>query len=400
MLATTVNHVELSPTYFVLIWAGSGALAAFVPLRAFAGSHLQAPSLRRFRDRSYLGYRFVWEYVFVRASSQSLYIVLGLLAGLAATGGLRGAIALFGPLTVIILAASSFGIPIIRSLAPVHRDGALLGASMVLVFLCITWTLAIQLTPDPLGIRILGETWEGARDFSLAVGTQTAFTAGSAMAYVALRLVAPLSTLTLSILPAIVLPSMFFVATSSVGPLAPFGASPAVLRPKPPVRYSSISGFELAGEGSRPTDREASGLVIGYAIHSLPDSKQPETAAAGLADLRAIWQRLVHSLRPGDARRASISGPMAWRAAIAFLSTPSSIASTARRADSSANCASSNERSVTRASPAYDSASSAASFRSLTATSYGMISPQVAAYSETLSTSKATLGTSKAVATM
>ena len=89
---------------------------------------------------------------------------------------------------------------------------------MVLVFLCITWTLAIQLTPDPLGIRILGETWEGARDFSLAVGTQTAFTAGSAMAYVALRLVAPLSTLTLSILPAIVLPSMFFAGYFVGGP--------------------------------------------------------------------------------------------------------------------------------------------------------------------------------------
>jgi O-antigen/teichoic acid export membrane protein len=209
---------SMSALTFVAVWGTAGALAGLVCLPVFRSPHAGAPSLRRFRSRSYLGYRFVWEFVALRASSQFLVILLGVLAGLSAVGGFRGATTMFGPLSVMIMAASSFGVPIVRSVSEGRRETALLAMAGVLVGATVVLMVVLMVLPDSVGSRLLGDTWAGAMSYVPAVGAQTAFTSITTVVFMGLRMAAPRSTLRLRVVPAMLMPLSFAVGYVLAGP--------------------------------------------------------------------------------------------------------------------------------------------------------------------------------------
>ena len=191
-------------------WAVTGAFSALLVL-PFFGRWTAVPSLRRFRDRSYLGYRFVWEFLALRALGQGLTLSLAFFASLAAVGAVRGANTLFGPLTVALLAAGSFGAPLVMRAPARLRDRVLGTLGLVLVSMTVAVFLLFLSLPHSVGTRILGDSWDGARTMLLPVGAQIACTAVSTVAYLALRLVDPRSTLPLRLWAAAAYLPGFFI---------------------------------------------------------------------------------------------------------------------------------------------------------------------------------------------
>jgi len=235
LVALHARGFTMSALTFVAVWGTAGALAGLVCLPVFRSPHAGSASLRRFRSRSYLGYRFVWEFVALRASSQSLVIILGVLAGLSAIGGFRGATTMFGPLSVMIMAVSSFGVPIVRSVSEGRRETAMLAMAGVLVGTTVVLMVVLMVLPDSVGSRLLGETWAGAMLYVPAVGAQTAFTSITTVVFLGLRMAAPRSTLRLRVVPAMLMPLGFAVgyllagATGSAWGIAAASGSQAAI---------------------------------------------------------------------------------------------------------------------------------------------------------------------------
>lgn len=206
-----------SASAYVIAWAVSGSLSGLSVLKSFSAADGSRLSLRRYAGRHFLGYRFLGEFLAMRASSQILTVLLSVFVGYAATGGLRGATVLFGPLVVLILASSSFGIPIIRSSAPEHRERTLAALALLLAGSCVLLTLLLQSVPLEAGRQMLGATWNGALEFVLPVGAQLTLTSLSTAIFVALRMIAPRSTLKLRVVPAVLLPAFFFAGLAMGG---------------------------------------------------------------------------------------------------------------------------------------------------------------------------------------
>jgi hypothetical protein len=208
-----------SPTSFALAWCASGGAAGLLCLGPLVGlgKDLPRPTLHRFRHRQYLGYRFVWEFLAIRAAGQGLTLGLGGLAGLGAAGALRGATTLFGPMNVLILATMSFGVPIVRSLNSHRKDVLVLVLACLLAGVSTGLTVVLWMLPVRLGEAVLGDTWRLAHSVIPAVGTQTALGAVAAVAFMVIRMEEPRATFVPRIIAAVLVFPAFFIGFAQWG---------------------------------------------------------------------------------------------------------------------------------------------------------------------------------------
>jgi O-antigen/teichoic acid export membrane protein len=199
-------------TMVALLWAGAGTLsllpiALFLPLVRRLDRHVE---IRRIFERNYLGHRFFGEFFAVRATSQGLSIVLGGLAGLTATGALRGVSTLFGPLTVLLNAVVAFTIPILRRFEPRTRDRWILALAAGLSFVSALLMVVLLLLPDSVGRLLLGDTWAGAQSLIVPIGVQSIALSVSTVCVIALRMIDPKATLWIRLAGAVVVIVLFF----------------------------------------------------------------------------------------------------------------------------------------------------------------------------------------------
>lgn len=210
---SSLLDVPRSSLMLTLLWGAAGAVSGILGVLLIV-RHLPRSGPLNLRDeylrRDFLGLRFLVEFLAVRGSSQALALILGALAGIAATGALRGATTLFGPLTMLLLAASTFAIPVIRSQDRAHQDRILISLATGLALLAGAMTVAFLAIPDTWGERLLGQTWAIAEPLILPVGLQVMALALSSMGYTALRMSAPTKTLSLRLIGALVQVVFFF----------------------------------------------------------------------------------------------------------------------------------------------------------------------------------------------
>ena len=164
----------------------------------------------RYLRRKFLGFRFVTEYLMVRATGQASILVLGFIATVAASGALRGISTLFGPVNVLFNAMAAFGVPIVRDLGKHRRTASLLALSSAFALLSIALTVFLLLIPDAWGRQILGDTWANIGDLILATGIQFAAMSFGVMGYTAIRFEWPTSTLYLRTIASVLLIALFF----------------------------------------------------------------------------------------------------------------------------------------------------------------------------------------------
>lgn len=142
--------------------------------------------------------------------TQAALIGIAAVSSQVATGAVRAAQTLLGPLNVVGFAALSFAVPeIVR-----HRlaGRALIKAALVvsafLVLVDLLWGGALLLLPDSAGRALLGETWPGAREALPGMVVFTSAIGATAGANGAMRAIARTDLMLLSSLilgPAIVI---------------------------------------------------------------------------------------------------------------------------------------------------------------------------------------------------
>jgi O-antigen/teichoic acid export membrane protein len=98
--------------------------------------------------------------------------VVGAIAGLAGVGGLRAAQTLLGPLQLLFSGVSSFVLPMMsrRVAAGGHVRGPAMLTAGVAAAISLTWVTILMLIPTSAGVRLLGASWDGAREVLLATG--------------------------------------------------------------------------------------------------------------------------------------------------------------------------------------------------------------------------------------
>ncbi|MFE7106446.1 hypothetical protein ACFU98_34540 [Streptomyces sp. NPDC057575] len=185
----------------VAVW-GLAALPALILSAALlhrrvAGAPVRPGVLLR---RGHLGRRFVVEFAVGNATGQLSVLGLGAVGNPLVVGALRGATTLFGPLNVLFTSATGFGPPLLGRLAGERRRvraAAVLAA--VLAAGAAAWTTVLALLPDPVGRRLLGDTWPTASALLPATGSQYAAMAVGTCGLLALRMLDPRTTLAIQV---------------------------------------------------------------------------------------------------------------------------------------------------------------------------------------------------------
>lgn len=154
----------------LLVWGAAGGLAAIA-----GGFQTRAlPSLRRtpawLRDTSALSSRYAGEFLTTVAGTQLTLFGVGVVAGLAQAGALRGGQVVLGPLNVLFMGTALVAVPeALRALRESRRrlEVVVAKVSGVLTVAALVWGIAVLALPDSAGEAVLGETWDAAEPLVL-----------------------------------------------------------------------------------------------------------------------------------------------------------------------------------------------------------------------------------------
>jgi len=178
--------VVLSPELSVMVWAAGAAAAAL-----FLAATTQArPSFRRLLEwwstyrRPRTGFGVVQ--ALTPTSTALLTFAVTAIAGTVVAGGLRGAIALFGPIVILISALPLIFVPHVRRAAYSPRQQWSLLVKITVVTSCLTLlvTASVPAVPASLGSLALGNTWRLAIAVAPFVGLSIAFNCWTNSVYV------------------------------------------------------------------------------------------------------------------------------------------------------------------------------------------------------------------------
>jgi O-antigen/teichoic acid export membrane protein len=191
LLAVASAAEELA--FVLAVWAASAYGAALLAL--FQARILPRPValpawLTKHRA---LAPRFLTEFVIVSGAFQVALYAVAAFTGTEVVGALRGAVMLFGPVSVLMTGISFVAIPesiqLMRRSAEVFRRTTR-RVALALASVCALWGLALLLIPDSLGTGLLGSSWQGARDASLPLSLAFAASGVTLVAVAALRAMA------------------------------------------------------------------------------------------------------------------------------------------------------------------------------------------------------------------
>jgi hypothetical protein len=199
--------VTVTPTAAVLVWAASGGVAA-LSVGGFFFVWGSEPG-RRYLSRRFVGYRFLLEFLLMRATSQALILALGAVAGVVAVGAFRGATSLLGPLTVAVLSIANFGAPIAGRMRKEQWPRLASWGAVAVVAGVAVYTAFLVLLPSRWGTALLGASWQEAQPLLLPLAAMTASTGISAILTALIRLLEPRRTLVLRVAAAALMPPLF-----------------------------------------------------------------------------------------------------------------------------------------------------------------------------------------------
>ncbi|MFD5063872.1 hypothetical protein [Streptomyces sp. NPDC058394] len=142
------------------------------------------------REHSDLCGRFAGEFIAATGAVHLVSFGVGATAGLAAAGSIRGALLVFGPLSMILIAAGVVLLPeFVRnahlSVDVLTRNARL--ASWALLGVSVVWGLVCLATPASIGQRLLGQNWPGVRSILPQIAVLMCGTSASVGATLGLR---------------------------------------------------------------------------------------------------------------------------------------------------------------------------------------------------------------------
>ena len=178
LLAILVLRASVDLRLMMFAW-GAGALAAAVlglVLLRTVPRLSQAP--RWFAEHRDLTGYLLGEYVMGLGSTQIAILLVGVIATASAVGSLRASQVLLGPLAVVAIGAFQFAVPeIARRPEMGTRGRRVFGLSMSagLGTLTVVYVAVLLLIPKGIGVRLFGDSWDGAASVLLAMGVSSVF---------------------------------------------------------------------------------------------------------------------------------------------------------------------------------------------------------------------------------
>jgi hypothetical protein len=191
LLAITSAQHHLG--YVLAAWAVTATAAAVLGLGQL-GIIPRPHAWRRWLTKHRrLAPRFFAEFVVISAPFQLALYAVAAVSGREIVGALRGAVMLFGPISVVMTGISFVAIPegvqiMRRSINAFRRTTRWLAAT--LATMCLLWGLGVLLVPDSLGTAVLGSSWEGAQETALPLSFAFAASGVTLVAVAGLRALA------------------------------------------------------------------------------------------------------------------------------------------------------------------------------------------------------------------
>ncbi|WP_369140794.1 hypothetical protein [Modestobacter versicolor] len=169
-----------SPTAYLLVWVGGAAAGAVVAVLREGW----LPDTRHGMSWSWHSRRVARDVLVEQAAAQGAaqgsVLLVGAVVGVGATGGLRGAQTLLGPLAVLQMAACAFVIPeVVRRpwLTRRQRIGTALAVALPLAVANLAYGLALTALPTGAGELLLGDAWAGTSEMVFPMSAWAAATA-------------------------------------------------------------------------------------------------------------------------------------------------------------------------------------------------------------------------------
>ena len=201
-------------------WCVAGALTGLFAMVLSRGPGNLRRSCRWLRSNTDLGVRLLVETASTVLAFNLAQLVFAAVAGTDEVGAVRGALALFGPLTVLYLGVY----PVLVGRAQSSRAAMLRvtgTTTMAMVAGAVSLTVVLALLPSSIGQEILGETWHATHDIILVIGLAMAASVASAGALLGLRALgeaqASMSARLISAVPTLVLPVVLGAVFSAAG---------------------------------------------------------------------------------------------------------------------------------------------------------------------------------------
>lgn len=165
-LVTTPTLGTDEATSLVWLWSGAGALCGVMGAIQARCLPRIGSAVRWTLEHGRAGGRYAGEFLALYGAAQGVLISVSLFAGLADSGGYRGAQLLFGPVQVMLSATRIAVMPLLakaRAGGPANvlwRRGLMAGGVAVVVTLA--WGAAALALPDRIGYELFGPSWSTA----------------------------------------------------------------------------------------------------------------------------------------------------------------------------------------------------------------------------------------------
>lgn len=160
--------------WYLGAWAASAWLAALLGMRQFSPPAWPRGVRSWLRENAGISVRLGTGFVVNQGSVTLTTSLLTAILGLAATGGLRFAQSILGPIQVLFGALSAFMVPLLARRLAAQAPRALRKPSIMVglgAFGVSALVVAVLLViPDSVGVELLGRSWDGARAVMLPVG--------------------------------------------------------------------------------------------------------------------------------------------------------------------------------------------------------------------------------------
>lgn len=163
-------------TWFIVAWAGSGALAGLLVLVQFPARGIRL-DLSWLRSTWPFSWRYLVSYTTTQGTALAASSGVGGIAGPRALGGMQGAVLLVRPFMTLQVAAVAAGV---SSISRLPADDARIRPQSVKISVLAFGvaalnTIVMLLLPDRLGVLVLGASWTAAKPLLLPTGVQILF---------------------------------------------------------------------------------------------------------------------------------------------------------------------------------------------------------------------------------
>lgn len=190
--ALVLSSGAASTATLMATWGAGALVGALLGARQLGGRPLLSGALPWARRHGPTGARLGAEYALVMGAHTLVTLALGAVAGLGATGAVRGAQTLLGPLQVLVFAAGSFVVPSLARRRASHGRAGLttlaVKTSLTTGGLAVAVVGALLLLPDAWGRALLGDSWAGASRVLLPLGLLAVAVGASQGAVLSLKL--------------------------------------------------------------------------------------------------------------------------------------------------------------------------------------------------------------------